>query len=318
MLSKVFDSKLALGSNVDIVLVAKNKEPAEKLINTLWRHIFEFEGRFSRFLPDSELSKFNKNAGLKTPLSREFLEILKAAKKLSHATGGLYNPFILPALQRSGYIKSRAEGYQNDPVDDYTDRGIPSSDKLLLAKDSAEIPFNSAIDLGGIGKGYLADQLSEMVEKHDFIHGYFISLGGDMVLSGSDENSQPWQVKVQSANNSDDELDFVLTAPRHKIAVATSGTLPRTGQKQNKSKHIIDPRTLKPAKTDIVLATVAAESATLCDVAASCIVILGSTLATNFAQEHNIDNYILQSKINNKVKVFAQGNLVHKQEVNYA
>ena len=317
MLSKIFDTKMALGSNTDIVLISSNASSSEKLMTKLWRHIFEFEKRFSRFLPASELSLFNKNAGIKTPISIEFRDILLSAKTMSKKSNGLYNPFILPSLQRSGYLNSRAEGYENDPVDDYRNRGIADIDGLIINRDSAEIPFNSAIDLGGIGKGYLADQLAEQINQEPHIDGFFVSLGGDMVVGGNDVDGSPWHIGVQSAENSDNELNIFINNNFQQIAVATSGTLSRSNSNK-KNKHIIDPRNLKPANTDIKLITLASKSAILCDVMASCAVILGSKNAPDFIHEQEIENFIIQYENNHEILIKSNGELIHNKERSYA
>ncbi len=280
---------MALGSDVTLVLVAEQdqKPQIDELLSDLWKAIFRFEKQFSRFLPNSELSRFNQSAGQNTLVSQEFHELLKVAKYYGASTGGLFNPFILPALHRIGYKQSLAPGYTDDTQIDYSRLAVADISELKLSDNRACIPYGSALDMGGCGKGYLADQLRQLV-KTDWIRGYWLSLGGDIVGGGNDVDGQQWKVNISDANDSSTDSDLRLRTTGKDFAVATSGTNVRQGVHSGKKwHHILDPRTQKPAKTDITMATVYGNSATQADVLASCAIILGSTKALPFLKKQS-------------------------------
>lgn len=285
---------IALGSKTGLSLVS-NLSPAkiESLYRELWKTIFLFERHFSRFLPDSELSMFNKNAGVKQVVTTEFQAILTAASKIAHETDGLYNPFILPALQASGYSHSRVPGHEQDVVDDHSDKSIANIDQLELGDNWAKIPYGTALDLGGCGKGYLADQLRSKLPST--VTGYWFSFGGDIAVGGHNEHNQPWSVTVQGA---DDSSKNIATVNAAEIAgIATSGTTVHSGKKLGRSwHHIIDSRTNHPAETDVLLATVCDDSTFRADVLASCAVILGSKQGLQFLRDHGVKAAVLQFK----------------------
>lgn len=288
-------AKLALGSDVFIVLATDlPQKKVDSIFAVLWLEIFKFEQQFSRFLPTSELSMFNRNAGLPYPVSESFRDLLITAKKMAIKTKGLYNPFILPMLQKAGYKKSFVDKYHNDAIDDYSHRAVASIEKLKIDDDSVTIPANTAMDFGGIGKGYLADQLAKNPEL-DMLNGYWISLGGDVIGSGLDADGTKWEVSIQDAIKPDKLINFHYTSEEKNFSVATSGTITRKSKNDTKPwHHIIDPRTLKPAITDVLLASVAAKTSTEADIFASCAVILGSKDAPDFLQSVGISSYLLQ------------------------
>lgn len=303
-IEQYFQSNMALGSEVTInIAAAINNEEAESLFNKLWKQIYTFERQFSRFLPSSELSVFNRSAGLKVPISLQFKDILVAAKKMSEETDGLYNPFILPALQRAGYKKSAAPGYEDDPVDDFSNRSVVTIDRLIIEKNTASIPYGTALDLGGCGKGYLADQLRKQLNNSKIL-GYWISMGGDVATFGHDGDGNNWTIKIQNAENLKTAGVWSIVCPKSPYGIATSGTFHRKNQTSKiKWHHIVDPLTLKPAKTDIRLATVCANTALEADVLASCAVILGSKKAKAFLKSHGAKAALLQCKSENS-KIF--------------
>jgi thiamine biosynthesis lipoprotein len=295
-LTQYHQTKLALGSDVTLVLVTDALSQAvEDMFRQLWLLIYRFERQFSRFLPASELTQFNNKAGIRTPISDDFHELLATAQQLAETTDGLYNPFILPALQRAGYTRSFVDGYTDDQLPDYSKHSVVASSHLILEKGYATIPYGTALDMGGCGKGFLADKLAAqpLVRK---LAGFWFSLGGDVTGGGHDEHNKPWVVTIQDAKHPTERLNQAIAGDPAGFAIATSGTIIRKGTTKNGHAwhHIIDPRTLQPAVTDITLATVSAPSAVVADVLASCAVIKGSAEAMPFLQSHQVTTALLQ------------------------
>lgn len=294
-LRRLSQTRLALGCDTMLAIVSDmTADEADRLFKKLWKQVYVFERRFSRFLPMSELSTFNRTTGLKTPITPEFKDLLTSAKQLGVKTNGLYNPFITPALQRAGYMKSAVPGYEHDSTADYTIRRVVGVERLNIGDDWAQIPYGTALDMGGCGKGYLADQLGKILKNYK-VQGYWLSLGGDILTMGRDENGNNITLDIQNANQPSHTTDWIIECPTNSFAVATSGTFRRIGQDvKNNWHHIIDPTTLEPAKTDIRLATVCAETAAWADVLASCAVIVGSYKAPAFLKKHGVKSALLQ------------------------
>ena len=295
LLRRLSQTKLALGSDVTLAIVTDMSDDlADKLFVALWRQVYLFERRFSRFLLSSELTTFNRATGLKNPISSEFKELLMVAKQFGIETGGLYNPFVTPALQNAGYKKSALPGYENDKQIDYSNRRVVANEKLEIGDTWALMPYNTAIDLGGIGKGYLADKIGEILHKFS-VQGYWLSFGGDISTFGMDENGNNITLDIQNANNLNFTTNWIINCPTNNFAIATSGAMKRVNQEDDGDwHHIIDPATLKPAKSDIKMATVCADTVTRADVLASCAIILGSKKAPAFLKKHGVKSALLQ------------------------
>ena len=277
------------------MLVGSSQLDYDELFRKLWREIFQFERAFSRFVPASELSMFNKNAGLPTKVTAAFLGLLLASEQMSQRTRGLHNPFILPSLQRTGYYRSAQPGYETDVIDDFRHRKTVLPEALDIADDIVTIPHGSAIDMGGCGKGYLLDQLSKTLSPAQ-LDGYWLSLSGDMLTYGNDEAGEPWRVEIQSSSG-ENELPAIQTDGMI-TAIATSGTFRRAPHKKNDTNwhHIIDPRTGFSAETDVKLATVVADSALVADTLASSAVIVGDLKARLLLEaDKSVRGYVLQT-----------------------
>jgi thiamine biosynthesis lipoprotein len=219
--------------------------------------------------------------------------LLRASQQMSELTDGLYNPFVLPAVQRAGYLQSAAPGYEDDTVEDYRNRTVVPAHALTITGDKITIPYGSALDMGGCGKGYLADKLADVLDAYQ-LQGYWVSLSGDMVTFGTDEDGEPWQTTIASASTASSDNARIIGSGE-RLHIATSGTFKRTNQVTGNWHHLIDPRSGISASTDICLATVVAQSAIEADVLASCAVITGSTEAESFLLQRGASAGYLQT-----------------------
>lgn len=281
----------ALGSEAVLTIVG-NKSDHESnnlLLTRLWRYIFIFEKNFSRFLHESELTQFNNRAGQWVAVSPDFEALLRSALSLSRQTEGLFNPFILPALQKAGYKDSWLSDDTVAAPDFSTNRTV-SYEKLKIRPGKAKIPIRSALDLGGCGKGYLLDRLSEIVEAHG-ITNYCISLGGDIIARGNDPRGEAWKIGIADSNQPDKLAAYVQVAAGSKLAIATSGITKRRGTNWH---HLIDTRSGKVAETDIMTATVTHVSGLSADVFASCLAMLGSANYQNFMNKQSLTEAFIQ------------------------
>lgn len=287
----------ALGSSVLLTVVSeKNQTDINYLLGRLHAHIIEFEQQFSRFLSTSELTYFNQAAGQKTSISPELHKLLSYARDLAVKTNGLYNPFILPALQKAGYKGSwpRPDAFQS--ATDFTSRKVVHISQLTISKSWAKIPTNSALDFGGIGKGYLLDELAEMVNSEK-LHGYWFSLGGDIICGGQDLDDQNWHVAVGGAVEASKIVATITNSNGKRLAIATSGITKRRGMKNGKEwHHLIDPRTGHSAQTNVLTTTVSADRAVIADVYAKCIVIGGIKQAKQYEVNGVIQSYVIQMR----------------------
>ncbi len=287
----------ALGSEAVLTVISESNHVGRRIVATLWDKIAAFENKFSRFKPDSELSQFNRRAGKTVDISPEFSALLKTCKSTYELSDGLFNPFTLPALQAAGYIGSWPHPETFDKQLDFHDRKqIVDLRKLRLNRSKASIPPETAIDFGGIGKGYLLDSLSTYLDSIE-VSNYWLSIGGDIICNGTDIDDQPWLISIQPIVKSNVLLENISNNDGEHLGVATSGTTKRQGVHNNSSwHHIIDPRTSKPAITDVLAATATASSATIADVFAKYAVICGSAASKKLVDKRIIGSLYLQLK----------------------
>jgi thiamine biosynthesis lipoprotein len=307
----------ALGSETVIVIVAKDSDVfAAKEISEAKKEIFRFEQRFSRFIRNNELDRLNRAGGKKIRASKELIGILLEARRYYARTGKIFDPTTVVSLAALGYDKNFPD-LANEKIDDgQADiegikkdffRRTTFSDLMIDEKKSTVCaPKNFRIDLGGIGKGYLADLIRQRISRR--YEDFFVSLGGDLILSGRDETGKMWSVGVQDPST----LESILLsgrAAKKQLAVATSGIVARKGQKNNFVwHHLIDSRSGLPADNDLLSVTVFASTVTMADVFAKTVLILGGRAGLDFIGRQPDCACMI---INKELSVCSSGNIIN-------
>lgn len=246
----------------------------------------EWECILSRFRDDSELSALNRFAGYWFTPSDVLWEVLNAALSGAAFSADLVTPTVLPQLLAVGYDRPfkhlGTEASTTTTAVSVLELPAPAPApswrdiEIDIVSRAIRLPAGMALDLGGVAKGWAADQAAcRMAEMN--IGSVMIDAGGDIALRGVRADGAPWPVGVADprapASPEPMRLDVLML---NNCGVATSGTDYRRWQHNGMARHhIIDPLTGLPAETDVLSATVVADNAALAEIAAKTVLIKG-------------------------------------------
>lgn len=284
------DQFKGLGTTVECGCRADGQQ-AETLFADLRQRVAQFEDKFSRFKSSSEISALNRSAGRAFAASPELISVLVTARRMWILTDGIVDPTIGEALIAAGYHRSfdellpQTNGHSQRKVATHSVRF--SDVRINTAQRTVLLPSGVSLDFGGIGKGYLLEQL--LPALHHVTDDFWLSLGGDLVIAGTDETNAVWPVLIQHPLHLDKDIARVQLQPG-QWAVATSGVQKRRGVHNGVAwHHLIDPRTGKSSDSDVLAATVITNSPLLADVTAKTVVMLGVEHGLAWAQQHNAE-----------------------------
>jgi len=287
----------ALGTDLEFYLQSDVHRNFEYDLKELEFLIGNFEKRFSRFNEASELSLLNKAGGI-FKASSELINLLLLAKDFYKTTDGIFDPTILRSLEKQGYNKSFDSAEFNTSIiePDVSSVKIDFSQVTLDPKNNlVTLPAGLKIDLGGIGKGYIVDVLVKKIKAKGY-HNFWISAGGDMYLSGVDQENKPYQVNVQNPEELTKNL-FNLTVTNHELAVATSGVAKRQWLNNGKKyHHIIDPRTGLSVDNEVLAVTVVSSQVVKADIYAKTVLILGKEQGLEFINQQDNSEALIISR----------------------
>lgn len=246
------------------------------------------EERFSRFLPDSELSQLNRVAGARCLVSDEMLEVLLLAEAFRATTDGAFNPLILPALEQYGYdetfdlVKRRPDFAMRLRELEPVDRAKPSIDPAMK---SVKLPPRGRLDLGGIVKSWTVNRIArELRDRFGLARGC-LNAGGDLVAwGGASAGGEPWLVGIENPWRPDEDVGLLALRDG---AAATSGKLGRRWPtSEGTMHHLIDPASLRPSLSDVAQCTVAGPDVVECEIWAKTICILGLAEGLRLLERH--------------------------------
>ncbi|MGV9287050.1 FAD:protein FMN transferase [Streptomyces sp. NPDC003719] len=128
--------------------------------------------------------------------------------------------------------------------------------------------YGGRLDPSGIVKGWAVERAARLVAGAG-ANGVSVNGGGDVQMLGAPGARRPWRVGVADPLRPGGLAAVVSAAGATELAVATSGTAER-------GAHIVDPRTGRPAVTDLVAVTVVAPRLTWADCWATAAFAMGS------------------------------------------
>ncbi|HXM58494.1 MAG TPA: FAD:protein FMN transferase [Candidatus Dormibacteraeota bacterium] len=230
--------------------------------------VAERHARFSRFEPSSQLARFNAGAGTWVAVSAELEGLLVAALDAYHVSGGLVHAGVLGAMRAIGYTRPMRLG-PTAPLAAPDEAGPPAPlpELLEVSRGAARLSVGAGIDLGGIAKGWLADRLAAELGEN-----CLVNLGGDLFARGAGPEGEGWPVGVGGG-----------TLLLRDQGAATSGVRRRAWRWEGEPlHHLIDPRTGRPAVTDLGEVSVVAATAAAAEVHAKAALLLGSAAAPGY------------------------------------
>ena len=264
---------------------------AEKAVSETESQIQELEKQLSRTLPDSDVSRINRNGTTPTTgIAAGTWALLEAALEYRDATDGAFDITIAPVMDAWGFTGDSFRVPEQAELDALL-RRVSSGEIQMQAESTESVALGEgqAIDLGGIAKGYAGDAVRTVLAELN-VTSAVIDLGGDVGLLGAKPDGSDWRVAVKDPADPSKFLG-VLTAA--DTFVVTSGIYER-GFEENGMRyhHIIDPKTGKPAESGLVSVTVVCGDGAWADALSTACFVLGEAgslaLRDTLAAEKNL------------------------------
>ena len=240
----------------------------------------------SDYMSDSELSRLSSNSGSSNfyPISKDLFRVLVASQKLARETRGGFDITVGPFSRLWRIARFR--------------KALPSKLKLLNAQKRVGyeklildakneraklIEYAMVLDLGGIAKGYAADQMLSVI-KDNGIKRCLIDAGGDLVIGEPPSGKKGWSIDVGGKTHH--QLPKLLLS---NCSISTSGDIEQFLEVDGTFySHIIDPRTAIGLSSRSQVTVIAKNGMTSDSLASACLV-LGFDASLGVLKDYGVD-----------------------------
>jgi FAD:protein FMN transferase len=232
-----------MGTRFGIILYAPDEATAQKASQAAFARIASLDASMSDYRQESELMRLcAKAGGPPVRVSDDLFFVLRRAEEVSRRSGGAFDVTVGPVVRlwrrarRTQKLPDREQlaqalarvGYKNVRLD-------ARARTVQLLKPGMQL------DLGGIAKGYAADEALKALKKHG-VKRALVAAGGDVAMSGPPPGAEGWNVAVAQLVGVEKSPPGKLVL--HDAAVSTSGDASQGVEIDGKRySHIVDPRT---------------------------------------------------------------------------
>ena len=260
----------------------------------------EFDKCLSLYRPDSELSAFNTNNrhSFRSPW---FYEVLVKSKEIHEATGGAFDPTIMPLAEAYGFGNKKHIDPEQVNVDSLLQfigfKQVEFNQKQIRSRPGVKLDFN------GIAQGYSVDILGAFLKSRN-ITRFMVEIGGEIVCSGTKNGAAGWVTGIENPLKPNALAATVQLTDR---AMTTAGNyrnhITRNGIVYN---HIIDPRSGSMEQTPLLSVTVFANDAITADGFDTAFFVMGLEATKTFLKNRkDIDVYMLYTNEEGQLMSFA-------------
>lgn len=264
----------------------ERRDEASRATAAVVERVEQWAARLTRYSEASELSALNADSRDEVPVGPTLAAILRAGRAATESTEGLVDITLLDA-------RLAAEGLTGEPKD-HASHAFDWS--LVPGRHGSAIvcrPPGLHFDLDGVGKGWIADRALRLLSSWP---SAAVDADGDLAFRCAP--GKTWELAVDDPRTPDTSLAVLRLAAGYGVfgrwGVATSGTsIHRWVVDGRVSHHLIDPRSGRPAATNVVQATVIAGSALRAEALAKAAVIAGSYLGLALLERARVQGAVM-------------------------
>lgn len=264
----------ALGTDCTIMFECSSHAEAGAFQSQAVQWVTSLEREFSRFIPDSLVSRINRAAGREwVELSPEAMSLFSLCDWFHWSTRGVFDPAMLPLIDLWDYhFPARAVPDKSEVKD-----ALARCGWTRVQRDGARIFLPEAgmgIDVGGIGKEYAVDRVFEMGQKRG-IRNMLVDFGHDLRAGGEPPEGGPWKIGLENPAEPGRCWGGVFLRDR---AVASSGNYLRHFTADGMQYgHILDPRSGWPVHNHTTSVSVIGGTCTEAGIMSTAAFVLGGT-----------------------------------------
>ena len=233
-------TQLQMAMPMRITVWCDSENRAEQACKLAFDRAAELVKVFSDYDAESETRRLTRSEiGQPIKVSDHLFRVLAYSKTLNRESNGAFNPTASPVIRLWREARKNGQLPDADEIENALEH--VGFDKIQIDLDKKNVTMMASgldFDFGGIAKGYIGDQVLQVLRENGVEIGCY-EAGGDIVLSGPPPGTSGWVIDV---GQNDDGT--VKTIQLENCGISTSGDARQFIEFEGKRySHVVDPRT---------------------------------------------------------------------------
>lgn len=272
-----------------------------------------FNLSLSTYIPDSEISRFNRNDTIVYQSSFMY-PVLKMSQEMYVNSKGAYDPTIGPLVNAWGFGPKKKTMLDSAIVDSLLQ--IVGFEQVIFDEQGATKPNRTYLDFSASAKGYALDVVAYFLHAEGVEH-YMIEIGGEVRCQGQNQNQAVWKIGIEKPDMNQSIGNPYATVFVNNRSLATSGNYRNYYEENGRIiSHTISPFTGYNVSHNLLSASIFAPNCTLADGYATACMVMGLEASIEMIQKLNgIDAFFIYSDENGELKSYATAGIESQVEV---
>lgn len=274
-IKSVSETAFLMGTMAKITIYDELED--KKVFQKVFDRISEIEDRMTINEDNerSEIIQLNNSAGhAYTKLSSDTFFVLEKGKYYSELSNSKFDITIGPLVKLWNIGTEEAGVPEESDIKDTL--SLINHQNLLLDKENLSAKLNNPsmiVDLGGIAKGYAADEAAKILRQAGIQHA-IINLGGNILTLNTKPDGSYYRLGLQDPLQP--RGDYMGIVMLNNQALVSSGTYERYFELDGKRyHHILNPQTGYPEENSIMSVSIITKDSIDADALSTTIFLLG-------------------------------------------
>lgn len=291
------------GTSYHIVYQSSDKTD---LHDSIKRILHEFDMSLSSYIPNSIISRINKNDENVIP-DKYFTEVFNKSIEVYNQSEGMFDITIAPLVNAWGFGPERKLRMDEQVIDSLLQ--IIGMEKAELKNGKiVKTDPRVKIDVNAIAQGYSCDVVADFLERMG-CRNYLVEIGGEIKARGKNPEGRAWRVGIDRPAEGNmvpgsQELQAIVSLKNRSLA--TSGNYRKFIEENGvKYAHTINPKTGYPVKSNLLSATIVAKNCITADAYATVCMVAGLEKSKEIiSRVRGLDAFLIYSDMNGEYQIF--------------
>ncbi len=260
------------------------------------RALIDLNQKISNYIPDSEISQFNKSSSLEwqTP-SLDLMAGLLQALDVGKKTNGIYDPTVGPLVALWGFGPRGPRTNKPEPSEIQALKAFVGLQHLEVSADKSQLRKlhpQVTLDYSSIGQGMGLNLMAKIMDEAG-VENSMLIVGGEIITRG-EKHDGPWRVAIEAPHKERGIAQRQLILGDR--AICTSGNYRQFFEAEGKRyAHTIDPETGIPVQHNLISATIISpdSNALFSDAWATAMLVVGPDKGPEIAEREGLIAYFI-------------------------